>query len=191
MLMNVNQSCPIIAPESPRAVWKQNAVLPRLCPSILSFLFLIITAVLTHSFFITAMTSSQALIPWEPVANNGAVTIPENSYSGGGRWALFLNAFLSPSPGRTLNHVYSAAGKVLETHANRVAYKLGLGPHVIAGKIKLHFGDKEHRMHQLELLRTTVPPKLKKQCFKLMKYTLPCVYCVEILLITIDAATQH
>ncbi|KAJ7327431.1 hypothetical protein DFH08DRAFT_332008 [Mycena albidolilacea] len=119
------------------------------------------------------MTSSQALIPWEPVANNGVITIPETSRPEGGRWALFLNAFLSPSPGRTLNHVYSAAGKVLETQANQVAYKLGLGPHVIAGKIKLHFGDGEHRMHQLQLLRTTIPPKLKKQCRKLMKYTLP------------------
>ncbi|KAJ7798238.1 hypothetical protein B0H14DRAFT_3545391 [Mycena olivaceomarginata] len=68
--------------------------------------------------------------------------------------------------------VYTAAGKVLETHVNRVAFKLGLGPHVIAGKIKLPFGDGEHRMQQLELLRTTVSKKIEKQCLKLMKYSL-------------------
>ncbi|KAJ7829743.1 hypothetical protein B0H14DRAFT_3143818 [Mycena olivaceomarginata] len=117
------------------------------------------------------MTSSQALIPWEPVSNNGVVATQE-SLRPEGKWALILTAFLSPSPGRTLDQVYTAAGKVLETHVNRVAFKLGLGPHVIAGKIKLHFGDGEHRMQQLELLQTTVPPKLKKQCLKLMKYSL-------------------
>ncbi|KAJ7824288.1 hypothetical protein B0H14DRAFT_1302083 [Mycena olivaceomarginata] len=118
------------------------------------------------------MTSSQALIPWEPVSNNGVLATQENSRPEG-KWALILNAFLSPSPGRTLDQVYTAAGKVLETQANRVAFKLGLGPHVIARKIKLHFGDGEHRMQQLELLRTTVPPKLEKRCLKLMKYSLP------------------
>jgi hypothetical protein len=148
------------------------------------------TTLHAYSFSIPAMTSSQALIPWEPVSNNGVVATQENSRPEG-KWALILNAFLSPSPGRTLDQVYTAAGKVLETHANRVAFKLGLGPHVIAGKIKLHFGDGEHRMQQLELLRTTVPPKLEKRCLKLMKYSLPCVYCVEILATVIDEITQH
>jgi hypothetical protein len=141
------------------------------------------------------MSASQALTLWTPPwtlpATNGTVTVQENSRPEGGRWALFLNAFLSPSPGRTLDRVYTAAGKVLETQANRVAYKLGLGPHVIAGKIKLHFGDGEHRVQQLELLRITVPPKLEKRCLKLMKYSLPYVYCVEILPIVIDRITQY
>jgi hypothetical protein len=141
------------------------------------------------------MSASQALILWTPPwtlpATNGTVTAQENSRPEGGRWALFLNAFLSPSPGRTLDRVYTAAGKVLETQANRVAYKLGLGPHVIAGKIKLHFGEGEHRVQQLELLRITVPPKLEKRCLKLMKYSLPYVYCVEILPIVIDRITQY
>ncbi|KAJ7799410.1 hypothetical protein B0H14DRAFT_3787971 [Mycena olivaceomarginata] len=119
------------------------------------------------------MASSQALIHWEPVSNNGTVMIQENLRPEGGRWALILNAFLSPSPGRTLDQVYTAVGKVLETQANHFAYKLGLGPHVIAGKIKSYFGNGEHRMQQLELLQTTVPPELKKQCLKLMKYSLP------------------
>ncbi|KAJ7824284.1 hypothetical protein B0H14DRAFT_3145728 [Mycena olivaceomarginata] len=119
------------------------------------------------------MTSSQALIPWEPVASNGVVTIPENSRPEGGRWALFLNAFLSPSPGRTLNRVYSTAGKVLETQANRVAYKLGPRSSCHRRENKLHFGDGEHRMQQLELLQTTVSKKIEKWCLKLMKYSLP------------------
>jgi hypothetical protein len=145
----------------------------------------------THSLSIATIASSQALIPWEPVSNNGIVMMQENSHPEGGRWALLLNAFLSPSPGRTLDQVYTAVGKVLETQANCFAYKWGLGPHVIAGKIKSYFGNREHRMQQLELLRTTVPPKLKKQCLKLMKYSLPCVYCVEILPIVIDGMIQH
>ncbi|KAJ7833781.1 hypothetical protein B0H14DRAFT_3871553, partial [Mycena olivaceomarginata] len=125
------------------------------------------------------MSSSQALAlqvwtpPLTPPATDGTVTVQENSRPEGGGWALFVNAFLSPSPGRTLNQVYTAAGKVLETKANRVAYKFGLGPHAVAGKIKSHFGDAEKRVQQLELLRTTVAPKLKKWCLKLMKYTLP------------------
>jgi hypothetical protein len=119
------------------------------------------------------MATSQALIPWEPVTNTGVVTIQENSRSQGGRWALILNAFLSPSPGRTMDQVYTAAGKVLETQANRVAYKLGLGPHAIAWKIKAYFGDAEQRVQALEFLRTTVPTKLKKLCSKLIKYSLP------------------
>ncbi|KAJ7681726.1 hypothetical protein B0H14DRAFT_2655118 [Mycena olivaceomarginata] len=68
---------------------------------------------------------------------------------------------------------YTAARKVLETQANRVAYKLGLDPHVIARKIKSYFGDAEQRVQPLELLRATAPPKLKKLCSKLVKYSLP------------------
>jgi hypothetical protein len=46
-------------------------------------------------------------------------------------------------------------------------------------------------VQQLELLRTTVSPKLKKWCLKLMKYTLPYVYYVETLHIMIDRITQY
>ncbi|KAJ7327445.1 hypothetical protein DFH08DRAFT_1026332 [Mycena albidolilacea] len=100
--------------------------------------------------------------PWD-TALDTTVMVQENSRPEG-KWALFLNAFLSPSPGRTLDQVYTAAGKVLETQANRVAYKLGLGPHVIARKIKSYFGDSDakQRVQLLELLQTTVPSKLKK-----------------------------
>ncbi|KAJ7833770.1 hypothetical protein B0H14DRAFT_1163784 [Mycena olivaceomarginata] len=72
-----------------------------------------------------------------------------------------------------MDQVYTATGKVLETQANRVAYKLGLGPHVTARKIKSYFGDGEQRVQRLELLRTTVPPKLEKWCLKLVKYGFP------------------
>ncbi|KAF8159096.1 hypothetical protein K438DRAFT_1986022 [Mycena galopus ATCC 62051] len=119
------------------------------------------------------MSFSNALIPWNPDANTAVATIPENARPEGGRWALTLNALLSPSPGRTLDRVYTSIGKVMETQANRAAHALGLGPHVIAGKIKSYFGDGEERVRQLELLRITAPPKLEKKCLKLMKYTFP------------------
>ncbi|KAF8159027.1 hypothetical protein K438DRAFT_325664 [Mycena galopus ATCC 62051] len=119
------------------------------------------------------MSFSNALIPWNPDANTAVARIPENSRPEGGRWALILNALLSPSPGRTLDRVYTSIGKVVETQANRAAHTLGLGPHVIAGKIKSYFGNGEERVRQLELLRITAPPKLEKKCLKLMKYTFP------------------
>ncbi|KAJ7843246.1 hypothetical protein B0H14DRAFT_2585887 [Mycena olivaceomarginata] len=132
------------------------------------------------------MTSNQALIRWEPVSNNRVVATQENSRPEGGRWALILNAFLSPSPGRTLDQVYTAAGQVLETHVNRVAFKLGLGPHVIAGKIKLHFGDGEHRMQQLEPLRTTVSKRLRSKLHSTESANTQCQAFKEI----VDLATS-
>ncbi|KAJ7810083.1 hypothetical protein B0H14DRAFT_3151350 [Mycena olivaceomarginata] len=106
------------------------------------------------------MSSSQALTrwtpPWTPPVIDGAVMVQENSRPEGGKWALFLDAFLSPSPGRTLDQVYTAAGKVLETQANRVAYKLGLGPHMPnKGCNCWSFFEQ------------------KKLCLKLVKYSLP------------------
>ncbi|KAF8159045.1 hypothetical protein K438DRAFT_325822 [Mycena galopus ATCC 62051] len=119
------------------------------------------------------MSSSNALIPWDPDTNTAVATLSENSRPEGGRWALVLNALLSPSPGRTLDRVYTSIGKVLETQANRAAHTFGLGPGIVSGKIKSYFGNDEERVTQLELLRITIPPKLEKKCLKLMKYTLP------------------
>ncbi|KAF8182780.1 hypothetical protein K438DRAFT_1975421 [Mycena galopus ATCC 62051] len=119
------------------------------------------------------MSASNALIPWNPAASTAIATIPENSRPEGGRWALVLNALLSPSPGRTLDRVYTALGKTLETQANRTAHAFGLGPHVIACKIKTYFGNGEDRVRQLEFLRSAIPTKLEKKCLKLIKYTLP------------------
>ncbi|KAJ6540682.1 hypothetical protein B0H19DRAFT_1269226 [Mycena capillaripes] len=84
-----------------------------------------------------------------------------------------LHALLNPSPGRTLDELYHSLGKAAEKQANRVAYKLGLGPHVVANKIKAYFGDGEERVQRLELLCSMVTPKHEKQCSKLMKYTQP------------------
>ncbi|KAJ6523037.1 hypothetical protein B0H19DRAFT_1244303 [Mycena capillaripes] len=120
------------------------------------------------------MSSSLALIPWnQPDANKAVAKIDENSRPEGGRWGLVLHALLNPSPGRTLDEVYRSLGKAAEKQANRVAYKLGLGPHVVASKIKASFGNGEERVQQLELLRSLAPPKLEKRCSKVMKYTLP------------------
>jgi hypothetical protein len=83
---------------------------------------------------------------------------------------------LSPSPGRTLDRVYTSLGRVLEKQANRAAFALGLGPHAVAQKIKSCFGEGEERACQLELLRISAPAKLEKRCLKLMKYSLPCVF---------------
>ncbi|KAF7358515.1 hypothetical protein MVEN_00902400 [Mycena venus] len=120
------------------------------------------------------MNSSRAVVPWNPDSNKVVAKIPENSRPESGKWAVVvLNALLSPSPGRTLDRMYTSLGTALEKQANRAAYTLGLGPHVIAQKIKSYFGNGEERIQQLELLRTSVPPKLEKKCLKLMKYTLP------------------
>jgi hypothetical protein len=120
---------------------------------------------------------SDALVRYDPNSNQAVANIDENR-SVGGRWALILSGFLSPSPGRTLDRVYTSLGKVLETQANRAAYSFGLGPHVMAQKIKSHFGNGEERVLQLEYLHTSIPipQKLDKSCCKLMRYALPCVF---------------
>jgi hypothetical protein len=120
---------------------------------------------------------SDALVPWDPHANRAVAKTEENRPEGG-RWALMLNDFLSPSPGRTLDRVYTSLGKVLETQANRAAYSFGLGPHVLAQKIKSYFGSGEDRVLQLEFLHTSIPLKLEKWCCKLMRYALPCVFYI-------------
>ncbi|KAJ7280558.1 hypothetical protein C8J57DRAFT_1299570 [Mycena rebaudengoi] len=119
------------------------------------------------------MALQQALIPYNPDAKNAVATIPESSRPDGSRWALFLSALSSPSPGRTFDQMYASVGRVIEKQANRAAYTLGLGPHVVAKKIKLHFGNGEERVQRLKSMRTLVPPKLEKWCQKIMKYTLP------------------
>ncbi|KAJ7825519.1 hypothetical protein B0H13DRAFT_1918609 [Mycena leptocephala] len=89
-------------------------------------------------------------------------------------WALLLGSSLNLSPGRTLDQFYTSSGKILETHANRAAYGLGLGPHVVAQKIRSHFGKGEERVQHLDLLRSSIPDKLEKICWRLMEFTLPC-----------------
>jgi hypothetical protein len=118
------------------------------------------------------MTTSRALIPYDCHSKNVVAKIEQDPPSG---WTVVLDALRNPSPGRTLDQVYSTLGKAVERQANRVAYSLGLGPHVLVRKLASYFGNGEERIQRLKLLRTSVPPKLEKQCLKLMKYTLPWV----------------
>ncbi|KAF7337816.1 Cyclin N-terminal domain-containing protein [Mycena venus] len=120
-----------------------------------------------------AANPSDALILWDPHSNHALAKTDETSRPGGGRWAIILKALSSPSPGRTLDRVYTSLGSVLEKQANRAAYNLGVGPHAVAQKIQAYFGDCEQRVERLEDLRTSLPPKLEKQCLKLVKYTMP------------------
>jgi hypothetical protein len=122
----------------------------------------------------TSIHISDELVRWDPNPNRAVAKTEENRPQGG-RWALMLNG-LSPSPGRTLDQVYTSLGKVLEMQANRAAYSFGLGPHIVAQKIKSYFGNGKERVLQLESLHTAIPPKLEKWCCKLMKYALPCVF---------------
>ncbi|KAJ7866620.1 hypothetical protein B0H14DRAFT_366645 [Mycena olivaceomarginata] len=116
---------------------------------------------------------ASALIPWDPPVNNIVVKPEENSRSDRSRWTLVLSALSSPSPGRTMDRVYTTLGNILETQANRAAHALGLGPHAVAQKIKSYFASGEQRAERLQSLRSAIPPKLQKRCLKLMKYTLP------------------
>ncbi|KAJ7501459.1 hypothetical protein B0H11DRAFT_721547 [Mycena galericulata] len=115
---------------------------------------------------------SNALVLWDSNPT-GVHTQEDLSVAVRGRWAIILKAFMSPSPGRTLDRIYTSLGRVLERHANRTAHSLGLGPHAVAQKIKSFFNNGEERVQRLELLRTAVPPKLQKRCLKLFEYTLP------------------
>ncbi|KAF7370235.1 hypothetical protein MSAN_00654300 [Mycena sanguinolenta] len=119
------------------------------------------------------MASSLAVISWNAESNKAIARIDENSRPEGGRWALLLKAIRSPTSGRTMDQVYTTLGKALETQANRAAYAFGLGPQVVAQKIKVYFGNGDETIQQLGLLATSVPAKLEKRCLKLMKYALP------------------
>ncbi|KAJ6480855.1 hypothetical protein C8R45DRAFT_1100439 [Mycena sanguinolenta] len=119
------------------------------------------------------MASNLAVIPWNGEANKAVAKIDENSRPEGGRWALFLKAIQSPTSGRTMDQVYTTLGKAVEKQANRAAFVFGLGPQVVAQKIKVYFGNADETVQRLDLLATSVPPKLEKRCSKLMKYALP------------------
>jgi hypothetical protein len=125
----------------------------------------------------TSTHISDALVCWNPNPNRAVAKTEENGPDGG-RWALMHGGLWSPSPGRTLDRVYTSLGKVLEMQANRAAYSFGLGPHIVAQKIKSYFGHREERVLQLESLHISIPPKLKKWCCKLMRYALPCVFYI-------------
>ncbi|KAF8185490.1 hypothetical protein K438DRAFT_1765724 [Mycena galopus ATCC 62051] len=107
-----------------------------------------------------------ALVPYTgPLPQEEAVVSWKNTE----RWAMIRN----PVPGRTLDGVYSVIAQTLETHANRAAHRLGLGPNVVAGKITSFFGTGAERQLRLGALWDEIPEKLERNCFRLMEYTLP------------------
>ncbi|KAJ7882584.1 hypothetical protein B0H14DRAFT_1466384 [Mycena olivaceomarginata] len=120
-----------------------------------------------------ASNPSDALIIWNPHSSGALVTTGETSRPNRGRWALILDAFQNPSPGRTLDEIYSTLGKVLEKQANRAAYALGLGPHAVGRKIKVYLEMVKNGCGNWSSCTTQSPRKLEKHCLKLMKYTLP------------------
>ncbi|KAJ7926155.1 caspase domain-containing protein [Mycena leptocephala] len=81
--------------------------------------------------------------------------------------------FSPRGPGSTLHRFYSAGGQFLEEHANRVAYKLGKGPHAVCQRIQAFFGDGPEREAKLDELKHGEVPLVKKWCLRLMKYLLP------------------
>ncbi|KAJ7926166.1 hypothetical protein B0H13DRAFT_2265946 [Mycena leptocephala] len=76
-------------------------------------------------------------------------------------------------PGSTLHRFYSAGGQFLEENANRMAYKLGMGPHAVCQRIQAFFGDGPEREAKLDELKHGEIPLVKKWCLRLMKYVLP------------------
>ncbi|KAJ7926151.1 hypothetical protein B0H13DRAFT_1089262 [Mycena leptocephala] len=76
-------------------------------------------------------------------------------------------------PGSTLHRFYSAGGQFLEENANRMAYKLGMGPHAVCQRIQAFFGDGPEREAKLDELKHGEIPLVKKWCLRLMKYVVP------------------
>ncbi|KAJ7201142.1 hypothetical protein GGX14DRAFT_465941 [Mycena pura] len=111
---------------------------------------------------------TQAIVPYTPVTE-----VVVRDAQPDGRWAALRSSFASPTPGRTLNQVYCSVGGAVERRTNRLAYRMGLGPHVPAEKIKSAFGDGEQRCLQLCAMRDEVPASLERECSRLIKYTLP------------------
>jgi hypothetical protein len=83
--------------------------------------------------------------------------------------------FSPRGPGSTLHRFYSASGQFLEENANRIAHKLGMGPHAVYQRIQAFFGDGLEREAKLDELKHNEIPLVKKWCLHLMKYVLPCV----------------
>ncbi|KAJ7616748.1 hypothetical protein B0H17DRAFT_662618 [Mycena rosella] len=79
--------------------------------------------------------------------------------------------------GRTLNAVYSYLGEHLERQANRAAHRLGLGPNILAARIRDYFARGEQRESFLDELRSpyssSIVLELEKDCKALIKYALP------------------
>ncbi|KAJ7118146.1 hypothetical protein C8R44DRAFT_738098 [Mycena epipterygia] len=76
-------------------------------------------------------------------------------------------------PGKTLHEIYCTLGDRAEKRANRAAHTLGLGPAAVAERIRIFLGDGTQRESALAQLRDGIPPKLEKDCGRLVQYALP------------------
>jgi hypothetical protein len=123
---------------------------------------------LSFRFPSSSLAMVGAVVPYKDPLAPGEGT---ESWRNDERWAMIRN----PVPGRTLNEVYAVVGQTLQTHANRAAHRLGLGPDVVARKIASFFGTGAERQLRLSALWGEIPEKLERNCFRLMEYTLPCV----------------
>ncbi|KAF7377392.1 High osmolarity signaling protein SHO1 [Mycena sanguinolenta] len=114
------------------------------------------------------MTSSAVILYTTP--DPALPDDPENNASR--RWAVVLDSFSNPSPGRTLSQIYSGLGRFAEKLANRAAHSIGLGPHAVAQRIRRRFGRGEQRLELLHKLNSR-DLDLEQCCRKLMRYALP------------------
>ncbi|KAJ6580902.1 hypothetical protein B0H19DRAFT_488088 [Mycena capillaripes] len=87
---------------------------------------------------------------------------------------LVRGSLSDPAPGRTLHQAYLHIGHLVGTQANRAAHRFGRGPFATADRIAELFGTGQQREAKLNELQAGGCPLLAKECFKLMKYALPC-----------------
>ncbi|KAJ6572088.1 hypothetical protein B0H19DRAFT_1231662 [Mycena capillaripes] len=75
--------------------------------------------------------------------------------------------------GRTLYEGFLSLELATEKHANRAAYKLGMGPHAATRRIQAFLGNGKDRERKLLELGRKSLLALEKDCVRLMKYALP------------------
>ncbi|KAJ7937059.1 hypothetical protein B0H13DRAFT_2648967, partial [Mycena leptocephala] len=76
-------------------------------------------------------------------------------------------------PGKTLGQIYTRLALSAEKRANRAAHTFGLGPQAVSDRIQAFFGDASEREEKLGSLGNDRPPRLEKDCAKLLEYALP------------------
>ncbi|KAJ6563697.1 hypothetical protein DFH09DRAFT_1278913 [Mycena vulgaris] len=119
--------------------------------------------------------TTQAAVCWISLTKPGAVSKEVKILTLKITWnkALILGSSSSPAPGRILHKGYLVLGGFVETHTNRIAHRIGLGPDSVAANIRSSFGTGKQRASNLDTLRSHVTPELEKSCSRLIKYTLP------------------
>ncbi|KAJ7254268.1 hypothetical protein C8J57DRAFT_1236980 [Mycena rebaudengoi] len=77
-------------------------------------------------------------------------------------------------PGRTVDHMYTRCGAFMKVHANRLAHRLGVGPHASTADIRKCLGHGEERESKLRQLKDGVAStQLRRHCQKLVGYAFP------------------